>query len=250
LTTNLTNSTINLANCLIKGGYYIGTNTINATPAFINTAGIDGKNGSADDDFSLENCSPSINAGDTTVLLNESNDLNGNPRIVGNSIDIGAFENKDSVVSVTPIIAIKNDTLYSSIKNNNLWFYNNSIITSSNTNYLKPIDEGIYYVINTTCSSTKSNEYKYTISYINEQDINSISCYPNPVNNILIINSKDNSQIINRIEIYSISGIKLKEYGSLNSNSVQIDATSLSPNLYIFKVFIDKEILSFKVLKK
>jgi len=71
----------NLVNNL-TGTYDYGTHNIMGDPQFV-----DADNG----DFRLLLGSPAINIGDNTVL-NQSVDLNGNPRVVGGTIDLGAFE--------------------------------------------------------------------------------------------------------------------------------------------------------------
>jgi len=83
-----------------------GVGNQNATPLFVDIDGIDNIPGNDDDDFYLQIGSPGINRGDTLMMYldlfdRNSNgdsselfpyDLDENPRIYGDSIDIGAFE--------------------------------------------------------------------------------------------------------------------------------------------------------------
>ena len=76
-------------------------------PLFVDPNGPDNHAGTQDDDFRLDFHSPCINAGDNAVVPNDILDLDrnqdsnepmpfdygGNPRILGRTVDIGAFEN-------------------------------------------------------------------------------------------------------------------------------------------------------------
>ncbi len=82
---------------------YPGVGNLNTNPFFIN---ID------DENFSLQSCSPTINAGDNSAVPpGLTTDLNGDPRIYGNGIvDMGAYEFQGEH---TPIFAVcDNPTLF------------------------------------------------------------------------------------------------------------------------------------------
>ncbi len=68
-----------------------GVNDITNDPAFVNPA-----NG----DYHLQAGSPCINAG-TNSFVTTATDLDGNPRIVGSTVDIGTYEYQASTVAIT-----------------------------------------------------------------------------------------------------------------------------------------------------
>jgi hypothetical protein len=59
------------------------TATVTSNPTFVNSSG---------GDYHLQSGSPAIDAGNSGIYFISSTDLDGNPRIVGSSIDIGAYE--------------------------------------------------------------------------------------------------------------------------------------------------------------
>ena len=69
-------------------------NNLDEDPLFVN---------SSEGDLQLLLGSPSIDAGDSTVVGLPSTDILGNPRIIGETIDMGAYEGAFSVVEVTII---------------------------------------------------------------------------------------------------------------------------------------------------
>ena len=73
---------------------------------------------------------------------------------------------------------------------------------------------------------------------------NSLKLYPNPVTNILTIESKNVA--ISKVEIYSILGEKIKE---INSNFGSITTDKLPKGIYIIKIYSEKGMVMKKTIK-
>lgn len=86
---NFDNAT--LFDCCTSPDAGSGAGNFTNDPAFVNLAG---------GDFHLQSSSPSINSGNNAYVIT-STDLDGNPRIRGGTVDIGAYEfqNPDSIIS-------------------------------------------------------------------------------------------------------------------------------------------------------
>ncbi len=83
--------------------YYEGEGNIHDDPIFVNpTEGVGPDYDGSVADWSLQNSSPCVNTGtpDTTGLILPEFDIAGNPRIYGNRIDMGAYENQVVVVGL------------------------------------------------------------------------------------------------------------------------------------------------------
>ena len=74
-----------IANCCTTPLPGFGANNITNPPLFVNLAG---------GDFHLQKQSPCVNAGSNSFVAGLNIDLDGNPRVVGNSVDIGAYEHQ------------------------------------------------------------------------------------------------------------------------------------------------------------
>jgi hypothetical protein len=78
--------------CDIRGGWP-GTGNIDVNPLFVDAGGTDNVAGTEDDNLRLLPDSPCIDAGDNSAIPQSVViDLDGNPRIVNGTIDMGAYE--------------------------------------------------------------------------------------------------------------------------------------------------------------
>ncbi len=82
-----------------------------------------------------------------------------------------------------------------------------------------------------------------TLSLDAELFAQSISLYPNPVSNILTIDSEIS---LIKVEIYSVLGKRIKE---VNSNFSDINIGNLSAGLYLTKIYSEKGITHRKIIK-
>jgi hypothetical protein len=76
-------SNLDVAYSIIQGSGGAGTGNIDADPMFINAPG---------GDFRIPLASPAVDAGTNSVTLPPT-DIDGNPRVVYGTVDMGAFEN-------------------------------------------------------------------------------------------------------------------------------------------------------------
>lgn len=103
---------------------YEGEGNIDSDPMFANpTIGIGQGYNALNADWTLLDDSPSINNGtlDTTGLHLPFNDLAGNPRIFGNRIDIGAYENQHVYVNINNSHISEDINLYPNPGTNQLY---------------------------------------------------------------------------------------------------------------------------------
>ena len=81
---------------------WLGTGNINLDPMFV-----DEENG----DFHLLEDSPCIDAGDNSALALPATDMDGNPRVVGTSIDIGPYETPPIIMDPPLFGDVNNDKI-------------------------------------------------------------------------------------------------------------------------------------------
>lgn len=91
-------------NSLIIDTFYGNGNIVKENPRFKNIDNIRGADNilfTEDDGFSIEQCSPAINAGNNNLLGANSLDITSNQRIVNTTVDMGAYENTSGVYKAT-----------------------------------------------------------------------------------------------------------------------------------------------------
>ena len=94
-------SSITVSYSDVRGGWS-GTGNIDADPLFVDADGVNDVSGTKDDDLRLLPGSPCIDSGDNTAIPQSViTDLGGNPRIINEIVDIGAYE---TYVAPTPHI--------------------------------------------------------------------------------------------------------------------------------------------------
>jgi type IX secretion system substrate protein len=73
---------------------------------------------------------------------------------------------------------------------------------------------------------------------------NSVRMYPNPVGNMLIIESKIP---ISKVQVFSLLGELVKE---INSNFTSIQLRDLNPGIYMIKIHSQNNSITKKLIKK
>jgi hypothetical protein len=93
--------------------------------------------------------------------------------------------------------------------------------------------------------AVSDNSQALSINHLN--NLSHISLYPNPVEDLLIIQSNTGS--INKIEIFNIEGQRIIEYSS-DRQRIEIDLIKLPSGLYFAKISSGNDIIAKKIIKK
>ncbi len=174
------NANLYISSSLVQGGYLTGTYIINASPQFVdstNYLGSDGYWGTNDDGLQIVEGSPAINWGlNDSIPTDITTDLIGNPRIIYNTADLGAYESPYNCTQVG--ITTTQTTL---CKGNTLTFKAHSQFDGANAMYLWKVNGSSSGVVDSIFSSSSLNNKDIVTCYITS----SLACsYPNnPVSN-------------------------------------------------------------------
>ncbi|MCF8465686.1 MAG: T9SS type A sorting domain-containing protein, partial [Flavobacteriales bacterium] len=109
--------------------------------------------------------------------------------------------------------------------------------------------EGNYAVIITdgNCSST-STCYNAVPNGVNEMELMGVSCYPNPVQDVLTVELKNGGENL-QFEVVSVTGQVV--YSINNSgDQIRMDLSKLTAGMYMLRVRSDKEISTMPLIKQ
>ena len=124
---------------------------------------------------------------------------------------------------------------------------NPNSVTDGITTTLDGIYTNVEVSLNEIVKSITDVQSGGSASAIHEIESTAFSMYPNPIKNgNLAVNSKEN---INQIQLFSINGLKIKEFSSLE-NSTSIAINDLKSGLYIVKVVLQNGTTVPKILIK
>jgi hypothetical protein len=109
----------------------------------------------------------------------------------------------------TPQITLNGTTLHSNATIGNQWYNESGIINGAVNQDYQPIVSGNYFVkvTNNSCESDTSNHISVTISGIENPLMNSVKVYPNPFNDLLMIENPNHLTI--KCKIYNIMGMMI-----------------------------------------
>jgi endonuclease/exonuclease/phosphatase family metal-dependent hydrolase len=123
-----------------------------------------------------------------------------------------------------------------------------------NGKVLKPLEIGNIVVVASQAGNENVNAaypVKRTVVVTKATDINdmlqrSIKLYPNPVNSILKIDSK---QDIVKVDIVNISGATIKSFNR-SANRTEIDFSDIDSGVYMVKIYTSKGVVTKQIVKE
>ncbi|GAA0871789.1 hypothetical protein GCM10009117_09350 [Gangjinia marincola] len=262
-------------NSLIKGenpagaGNLDGTDANNA-PFFINPA---------EGDFRVFECSPTVNAGNND-FVDFTLDLAGNPRIFDSTVDMGAYENQGIFTCSPPPCTVLLDPMPDSIDidpNSDLTWesitnadgYTINVGTSPGGSDIVqdelvedatilelptlPLSTEIFVQINsfnTFGEAQNCSEFSFTtdngLSISRPEVLDQLTIYPNPLRDMLHINTPDNIAIA-QIDIYDLSGRTI--ITAINPPA-KIDLSSLQTGNYLVRILTNAGSKIQQLIKK
>ncbi|MBT5989424.1 MAG: T9SS type A sorting domain-containing protein [Bacteroidetes bacterium] len=149
-----------------------------------------------------------------------------------------------------PTITQNGNTLTSSSATNNQWFDLSGIINGANTQDYNPPADGTYYVVVTDSKgcSAQSADFDFIHIGLSEYELTDFLIYPNPVHDVLIIESGKHALSDVVISIIASDG-KIVLSRKLENKIHEIDLSHIEKGLYILRLSSNEEIRNLKLLK-
>ena len=129
------------------------------------------------------------------------------------------------------------------------WLLEGLPISGATNQTFTPIQNGNYTVIVTDTNGCKGTSAVFNINNLGLNDntiYRQVHFYPNPTTGIVTISNQDNDTI-DKIEIVDILG---KTVAVKTENTSQVDITSLSNGMYIFKIYSGETVFQKKIIKQ
>ncbi|MFI5204635.1 MAG: T9SS type A sorting domain-containing protein, partial [Flavobacteriales bacterium] len=178
-----------------------------------------------------------LNNGDVvTCIITSSDTCTSNNPATSNSINITVFS-----APSTPVIVQSGADLNSNASSGNQWYFNNSPIGGANGITYTPTQNGSYYVIVTDgngCVTDTSNIINVTGIGISENEIFSISIYPNPADEQITLSLKGITGTVD-VSLENMLGERIINRTNVSATA-QLDVSSLAEGMYLLKIRSDK----------
>ena len=184
-------------------------------------------------EYFLEIESPCINAGDPEMgSLASEYDLSGNPRIIGEAIDIGCYEYLIIHVSDTTELC-EGDSIYY----HDQWIKDNALVydTSLSINGYDSITAAHFIFVN--CGASIYGPYQPILNI-----------YPNPATDVVFI--EFSKQADYKIVLFDILGRNIKEQSLEQVKESYFNINSFPQGNYILKVIQGSRVSTYKIMKK
>ena len=124
--------------------------------------------------------------------------------------------------------------------------------STTETSYVKGFNEegSHYFTVSSVCDNGESEQSEPSEFEIKGESISELSnnfqVYPNPVDDVLYIDTKEN---ITEINVYNIIGVKMPISNSQQS-TVNIDMSGYNSGVYFVEIKTDKENSIIRIIKK
>ena len=186
------------------------------------------------------------------LFLDDNNltdlDLTQNPLLTGLFAGNNQLTNMDLSQNplITNVFVYNNELVSLNLKNgNSADMINMNSVNNPNLECIQ-VDADVVGNIPATWDYDAGVTFSDDCEYlgVNDYELNSISIYPNPTkDNIIVVT--ENGDAIESLQLYSIMGKQL-----LITNSAEIDLSNLPVGMYLLQVKTDKGITTKKVIKK
>ena len=130
-------------------------------------------------------------------------------------------------------VAFSGDSIIAYSEGNKQWYFNDALIPFETEYFIKPIEEGDYYVIcENACNEVISETVFFTDSLNIEYDI---PAYPNPAHDYLLLNLPVNLSL-KEIELIDRNGRVVKTFSEISDDKIMLDFTDIIPGTYYLKL--------------